>query len=93
MGIKIKDAPNVIKIPFEYENSVKTEFYSLELPDVVVDRVELSGILTVIEEMDEPRQASVAKWVPSPHGWDVEWRIDGGAFLSRHKLEEIKCKQ
>ena len=90
----MKDAPEEIIIPFEYENDVKTSYHTLELPEYVIDRVALNSILEVIREIqsyeDELKNTSVSYWVPSEHGWNCEWRVSAKEFLARHKLQQIK---
>ncbi len=87
------DAPEEIIIPFEYMDNVKTSYHTLELPDYHIDRVALSSILDVIQGLqsyeEELKKTSVSYWVPSRHGWDLEWRVSAQEFIDRHKLQQI----
>jgi len=83
--------PEKIIVPFEYDNDVKTSFYSLELLEYTIDRVALNGILDVLEAMEpDIDPVRIAFWEPARYGWDVTWRMTGQQFLDRHELKEIK---
>lgn len=86
------NAPDEVPYYYEYENHVKTAYYSLELPYVTVDRVELWGIeqaLTELEE-DDLNDTTICYWTPTQHGWKVNWRLPGSEFLKRSKPMEKK---
>lgn len=88
------NAPEVVPIYFEYENSVKTAYLILEMPEMHISRVASTEVYECLQGLSPDTGAfeatTVAMFIPTQHGWALEWRITAKEFLERSQLVEIK---
>lgn len=86
----LKNPGEVNEIHIPYEDEPMTPYYSLVLYEGLVDRVELSGIYDLLDNMDnlEREKVMVYSNVVTENGCELEWRLTGNQFMDRAVLKE-----
>lgn len=75
----LKNPGEIKKIIVPYEDEPKTPYYSLVLSECLVDRVELSGIYDLLDNLDKPEREKIMVYshVATENGLELEWRLSG----------------